>query len=150
MSRPGTVTPRSVKHARQVIDLPPIYADGLDAPELDAAIADRVESVPGGIAQQIVRLVVYDVPRPVARELDHAQIRAWKSVGAALSSRPAPAGAHRGHRRRARRAGDRRCPRWCTTGSSDRVLPAEIDRERFVARGVELVEQVETDGGDGT
>jgi hypothetical protein len=32
----------------------------------------------------------------------------------------------------------------------DRVLPGEIDRERFVARGVELVEQAETDGGDVT
>jgi len=30
-----------------------------------------------------------------------------------------------------------------------RVLPAEIDRERFVARGVELIEQVDTDAGDG-
>ena len=59
----GEVTPHLVKHARRVIDLPPLYADGLGAPELDAAIADRVASVPDGIAQQIVRLVVFDVPR---------------------------------------------------------------------------------------
>ncbi len=143
----GTVTPHSVKHARRVIDLPPIYADGLGAPELDAAIADRVESVPDGIAQQIVRLVVFDVPRTVARELNHAQIRAWKAAALHFHldlRRPV--------RNRATGVGapGRRqtLPEVVRDWLSDRVLPGEIDRERFVARGVELVEQAETDGGD--
>ena len=94
----AAVTPHLVQHARQVIDLPPVYADGLDASQLDAAIADRVESVAGGIAQQIVRLVVHDVPRPVAREVDHARIRAWKASALHFHldlRRPAPASAHR-------------------------------------------------------
>jgi hypothetical protein len=30
-----------------------------------------------------------------------------------------------------------------------RALPADIDRGRFVARGVELIEQTEAEGGDG-
>lgn len=141
----GMVTPHLVKHARQVIDLPPIYADGLDASQLDAAIADRVASVPGGLAQQIVRLVVHDVPRPVAREVDHARIRAWKAsalhfhldmrrpVRLRLTGSGAP-----GRRQT--------LPEVVHDWLEHRVLPSEIDRERFVARGVELIEQVDSDG----
>jgi exonuclease SbcD len=143
----GEVTPHSVQHARRVIDLPPLYADGLGAPELDAAIADRVGSVPGGIAQQIVRLVVFDVPRTVARELSHAQIRAWKAAALhfhldlrrPLSTRATGVGAP-GRRQT--------LPEVVRDWLSERMLPGEIDREQFVARGVELVEQAETDGGD--
>ena len=144
----GTVTPHLVQHARQVIDLPPIYADGLDASQLDAAIAGRVASVPGGIAQQIVRLVVHDVPRTVAREVDHARIRAWKASALHF---------HLDLRRPARLrltgsgAPGRRqtLPEVVHDWLEHRVLPSEIDRERFVARGVELIEQVDSDGGDG-
>jgi predicted phosphodiesterase len=143
----GTVTPHLVRHARRVFDLPPIYADGLDAPQLDTAIADRVASVPGGIAQQIVRLVVHDVPRPVAREVNHAQIRVWKAsalhfhldlrrpVRARLTGSGAP-----GRRQT--------LPEVVHDWLEHRVLPAEIDRARFVARGVELIEQIDSDGGD--
>lgn len=144
----GDVTPQLVQHARRVIDLPPLYADGLDASQLDAAIADRVASVDGGIAQQIVRLVVHDVPRPVAREVNHAQIRAWKAlalhfhldlrrpVRLRLSGSGAP-----GRRQT--------LPEVVHEWLAHRVLPAEIDRDRFVARGVELIEQVDSEGGDG-
>jgi hypothetical protein len=145
----GEVTPHLVQHARRVIDLPPIYADGLDASQLDAAIADRVASVEGGIAQQIVRLVVHDVPRPVAREVNHAQIRAWKASALHF---------HLDLRRPARirlvgsGAPGRRqtLPELVHDWLAHRVLPGEIDRERFVSRGVELIEQVDSDGGDGT
>ncbi len=144
----GEVTPHLVQHARRVIDLPPIYADGLDAAQLDAAIADRVASVDGGIAQQIVRLVVHDVPRPVAREVDHAQIRAWKALALHF---------HLDLRRpvRLRLTGSgapgrrQTLPEVVHDWLAHRVLPAEIDRERFVARGVELIEQVDSEGGDG-
>jgi hypothetical protein len=145
----GEVTPHSVKHARRVIDLPPIYADGLGAPELDAAIADRVDSIEDSIAQQIVRLVVFDVPRTVARELDHARIRAWKAsalhfhldLRRPVRNRTTGAGAP-GRRQT--------LPEVVRDWLGARMLPGEIDRERFVARGVELVEQAEPDGGGDT
>jgi hypothetical protein len=145
----GEVTPHSVKHARRVIDLPPIYADGLGAPELDAAIADRVDSIEDGIAQQIVRLVVFDVPRTVARELDHARIRAWKAsalhfhldLRRPVRNRTTGSGAP-GRRQT--------LPEVVRDWLGARMLPGEIDRERFVARGVELVEQAEPDGGGDT
>ncbi len=141
------MAPQSVSHARRVYDLPPIYADGLGAEELSAAIAARVNDHAPGIAMQIVRLVVFDVPRTVARELDHAQIRAWKS-----SALHFHLDLRRPVRNRATGAGapGRRqtLPDVVRDWLSHRALPGDIDRERFVARGVELVEQAETDGGD--
>lgn len=140
------VTRRPVRHARQVIDLPPIYADGLDAAQLDAAIAERVESVRGGIAQQIVRLVVHDVARPVAREVDHARIRAWKSSALHFHlDLRRPARVRSGSGAPGRR---QTLPEVVHEWLAHRLLPAEIDRDSFVARGVELIEQLESDGGD--
>lgn len=145
----GKVVPQPVSHARRVIDLPPLYADGWSAPELDAAIAARVADHPGGIDLQIVRLVVFDVPRTVARELDHAKIRGWKAAALhfhldlrrPVRNRVTGAGAP-GRRQT--------LPEVVRDWLSHRALPGEIDRERFVERGVELVEQAETDGGDVT
>ncbi len=68
-----------VEPARRVVDLDPISAAGCAAADLDRAIAAQVEEIPGGIDGQIVRQVVYDVPRTTARDLDHAAIRAIKA-----------------------------------------------------------------------
>jgi len=70
---------RSIPLARAVVDLSPIHAAGLSPAEIDAAIVARVDDVAGGIDDQIVRQVVYDVPRPLARDLDHARIRDLKA-----------------------------------------------------------------------
>ena len=60
---------------RKVLDLPPVSARGLNAEAVDAAIAEAAGKVPGGIDEKVVRLVVQDLPRHVARELDYKQIR---------------------------------------------------------------------------
>jgi hypothetical protein len=70
---------RDVPLARRVIDLAPIHASGLSAAEIDATIAAHIERVAAGIDDHIVRQLVYDVPRPVARDLDHARIRELKA-----------------------------------------------------------------------
>ena len=143
----GTVTPHSVKHARRVIDLPPIYADGLGAPELDAAIADRRGfRLRAALHSRSCGWWCSTCPRTVARELNHAQIRAWKAsalhfhldLRRPVRNRTTGVGAP-GRRQT--------LPEVVRDWLSDRALPGEIDRERFVARGVELVEQAETDGG---
>jgi DNA repair protein SbcD/Mre11 len=64
---------------RPIIDRPWISAKGLTAEEVDALIQASVETIPGGIRQKMVRLVVTDVPRPLARELNHRRIREWKA-----------------------------------------------------------------------
>lgn len=75
-------TGRHVFHAlppsRPLIDLPPVGARGLSPAELDERIRATVEAWDGGIDNKIVRLIVRDVPRHVARELDHKAIREYK------------------------------------------------------------------------
>ncbi len=75
---------------RTVLDLPRVSArlrdrlgDGpgsfLDPQQLDARVREVVESVPGGLDGKIVRLVLEEMPRELFRELDHAQLRAWRA-----------------------------------------------------------------------
>src|SRR5690348_14330103 len=75
-------TNRHVFHAlppsRPLIDLPPVSARGLSPAELDERVRATVEAWEGGIDNKIVRLIVRDVPRHVARELDHKAIREYK------------------------------------------------------------------------
>jgi exonuclease SbcD len=77
-------------NTRAMVDLPRIEAGGLGAEELDETIRASVERIPDGLAQKIVRLVIYDVPRAVVRELNHKRIREWKAeaVHFHLDARP--------------------------------------------------------------
>lgn len=77
-------------NTRAMVDLPRIEAGGLGAEELDETIRSAVESIPDGLGQKIVRLVIYDVPRAVVRELNHKRIREWKAeaVHFHLDARP--------------------------------------------------------------
>ncbi|MBA2708626.1 MAG: DNA repair exonuclease [Gemmatimonadaceae bacterium] len=67
-----------VKFERTVIDLPVIEGWQMTATQLSEAICSAVDGCPGGIDDQIVRLVVNDVPRHMLRELDHRSIREFK------------------------------------------------------------------------
>lgn len=64
--------------SRPLIDLPSFAARGMTAADVDLAIRERVDGAPGGIDERIVRLVVRDIPRHVARELDHKALREYK------------------------------------------------------------------------
>jgi len=148
---PGArVTFQPIAPARHHIELPPIRGAGLNAKELDAQIAAQVASAK--IDDQIVRLLVWDVDRATARDLDHAAIRGYKAraLNFQLDLR----------RPETRRA-------LGTTGSSPRrqtltetvrdflgrrPLDAELNRETFVKLGVEYLETAarvegETSGG---
>jgi hypothetical protein len=75
---PGAgVTFRDIVPVRRHIDLEPISGAGLNAKELDAKIAEQVAKAK--LDDQIVRLLVWDVDRAVARDLDHAAIRGYKA-----------------------------------------------------------------------
>jgi DNA repair protein SbcD/Mre11 len=133
-----------VPQAHKIHDLGPLYADGLDAPALSAAIAAEVARIDGGIADRIVRLVVYNVPRHVARELDHAAIRALKTAALHFRldlRRPEI------HRTVGVGAPGRRqtLPEMVRYYLEHRPLPADLDRERFVRLGGELMDAVERD-----
>ena len=74
----GELKFHSLPASRPFIDLPPVNARNLTAAETDERIRSSVESCVGGIDDKIVRLIVRDVPRHIARELDHKAIRDYK------------------------------------------------------------------------
>jgi DNA repair protein SbcD/Mre11 len=140
----GTVERRPVPLARAVLDLAPIEADGLAADAINALIAERVAAVPGSVDDKVVRLLVRDVPRHVARELDHAAIRACKARALHFHldlRRPEV------HRTIGMGAPGRRqtLPELVRTYLERRPLPAELDRDAFVRLGEALIDGVERD-----
>lgn len=60
---------------RPVIDLPPLRARELTAPEINAQLAARLASIDGGLEGKIVRLVVHDVERARWSDLDWNLVR---------------------------------------------------------------------------
>jgi DNA repair exonuclease SbcCD nuclease subunit len=140
----GRVDRRPVAAARRVLDLEPVMAEGKSAEAVDALIAERIASIPGGISDQIVRLRVLDVPRHVARELNHAAIRALKAQ--ALHFR---LDVRRPETLRTTGVGSpgrrQTLPELVSSYLERRPLPAELDREAFVRLGRDLMESVERD-----
>jgi hypothetical protein len=139
-----TVTHQPIEPARVILDLPPLPGEGMAAAALDRLIGDRLAQVPGGIADKILRLRVYDVPRHIGRELGHAAIRGYKAealhfhldvrrpeiqraVGVGAPGRRQP------------------LPELVRDYLSRRPLPTELDREAFVRLGGELLDGVERD-----
>jgi exonuclease SbcD len=144
----GTVERQPVPLSRAVLDLEPVRAEGLTAAEVDGLIAARVARVSGGVRDRIVRLRVYDVPRHVARELDHATIRALKAEALHfhLDVRPPETQRLLGVGSPGRR---QTLPELLGEYLARRPLPGDVDRDAFVRKGVELLEAVERDLVDG-
>lgn len=63
---------------RSVVDLPQLAVRGMAAAEIDRAIRTAVDACPGGIDDAVVRLLVRDVPRHIARDLDHRALREYR------------------------------------------------------------------------
>ena len=143
----GRAEPHPVELARRVIDLPALQGAGLGPEELQTRITNRVAGTTDGIADQVVRLVVHDVPRHVARQLDHAAIREWKAEALHFHldlRRPEPArtvGVGTPGRRQT-------LPEIVADYLARRPLPAEVDRAAFVRAGTALVESAATDGAE--
>lgn len=138
----GTASRRPVPGARRVLDLPEIEGAGLGSADLDRMLAEQVAGVAGGVEGQIVRQVIRNVPRHIGRELDYTAIREYKARALHFqldlrrpeSPREAGVGA----------PGQRHTlPEIVEDYLRRRLLPGDLDRERFVATGVELMAQVE-------
>lgn len=131
-----------LKQARALVDLPPIAARGLTAADIDTAIRANVERQPGGIKDRIVRQVVRDIPRHVARELDHHQIREFKRLALNFhldTRRPEII------RRSASGAPGRRPSLIDTVRDRlwSRPLPADIDRQALVELGLRYLREAD-------
>jgi exonuclease SbcD len=139
---------RPVAPARRHLDLKPIHGAGLTAKQLDARIAETIERSKPAIDGQVVRLVVWDVARATAHELDHQAIRAYKAraLHFQLDLRRPEAAYRIGVTAPARR---QTLPETVRDFLSRRLLDAEIPREEFVRTGVEYVEQVGNEEGAG-
>ena len=129
--------------SRPIVDLPFINARGMSAADLDAAIQAGAERVSGGVDDKIVRQVVRDVPRHIARELDHKALRELKrralhyhldtrrpevirsSASGGPGRRPSLADTVREHLQR-------------------RVMTSDIDRDRLVSLGLDYLREAET------
>ena len=74
----GRHTFHTLKSSRALVDLPWIKARDMTAAEIDQRIRAGVDGCSGGIDDKIVRLTVWDIPRHIARELDHKAIREYK------------------------------------------------------------------------
>ena len=133
---------RRVPAARDVLDLEPVRAEGLSASAIDAEIALRLAAIPGGVADKIVRLRVYDIPRHVARELNHAAIRGYKTdaLHFHLDLRRPEVQRTIGVGAPGRR---QTLPDLVSSYLAGRPLPAELDRAAFVRLGQELMDSVE-------
>lgn len=129
---------RHLSPARRHVELPPIEGKGLVPTELDERIAAQVAAAKPPIDDQIVRQLVFDVPRATARELDHAAIRGFKARALHFQldlrrpevRRLEVSGAP-GRRRTLREAVGEFLER--------RPLDADLDRAEFVRLGVEYV-----------
>ena len=139
---PGArVSFRPIALARRFLDLPSIQGAGLTPKELDAEIARRAGATKPAIDDQVVRLVVYDVSRATARDLDHAAVRAFKARALNFHldlRRPVE------HRVTGVGAPGRRqsLPELMREFLRRRPLDADLDREEFVRLGQEYLEAV--------
>lgn len=134
----GVVTRQPVALARVVHDLPRLKVRDLQVADVDRRIAERLASVPGGLDDAIVRLVIEDIPRHVVRELDHAAIRTAKTRALHL---------HLDFRRPVSSATEesgapgrsQTLPELVTEFLRRRPIPERVSRKRFVRTGLEVL-----------
>lgn len=127
---------------RTYVDLTPIDGLGLGASELDARIAAAVNACRGGIDEKVVRLVIRNVARHVARDFDHRVLREYKkrALHFHLDVRPPEA---------LRTSASGAPGRSVTLAETlhqrlvERPLDKELDREQFVTLGMEYLATVE-------
>ena len=138
----GTQTFHNLPASREFIDLRPLSARGMTTEELDDAIAEVVESTPGGIDDKVVRLVVYDVPRHVARQLDHRQLRDFRrrALHFQLDTRRPETIRSSGRGAPGRRAS---LDELVRDKLRERIIPPDVDRDSLVELGVKYLKDAE-------
>lgn len=128
--------------SRDFIDLPSFSAKGMTVDELNARMRKVVEQDARDIDDQVVRLIIFDLPRHMARELDHKLLREYKrralnfhlDVRRPETSVIAMTGAP------GKRAS---LAELLRTHLANRLIDADIDREQLIARGLEYLDQAE-------
>lgn len=143
------VTERYVTPARQHIELEPIRAAGLTAKQIDELIAAAVKQAKPPIDHNVARLMVWDVARATAHDLDHQAIRGYKARALHFQL-----DIRRPEERYRVGVGAPSRRQTLTENVRDflsrRLLDADVPRDEFVRTGVEYVEQAGRADGDST
>ncbi len=132
----------SLEASRRLIDLPAFSARGMAAADVDSRILGSIDGCADGIDNKVVRLVIRDIPRHIARELDHQALRGYKRRALHFlldTRRPEIIRVH-GHGAPGRR------PSLAETVREklrSRVLESDIDRESLVSLGLRYLEEAE-------
>jgi hypothetical protein len=142
----GAQTFHPVPPSRPIIDLPPISARGLTVAEVDERIVASVNGCRGGIEDKIVRLIVRDLPRHIARDLDHKALREFKrrALHFHLDTRRPEMVRLAGHGAPGKRPSLADVVR---EKLMSRVLESDIDRKELVALGLRYLAEAESTVG---
>ncbi|MGH7538046.1 MAG: metallophosphoesterase family protein [Gemmatimonadales bacterium] len=134
------VTKRYVALQRHHIELEQIHAKDLSAKQIDEKIAEAVRASKPPIDGNVVRMLVWDVARATAHDLDHHAIRGYKvrALHFQLDLRRPEQRYHVGVGAPARRL---TLPELVRDFLSRRLLDADVPRDELVRTGVEYVEQ---------
>ncbi len=138
----GTHTFVPVPLERRFIDLEAVDAHALSPADVDALVADRVNGIRDGLEDAVVRLVVREIPRHVARDLDHKAIREYKrrALHFQLDTRKPELV----RTRSASGAGGARpsLPMLLREKLEQRPISNDVDRMAFVSLGMSYLERV--------
>lgn len=139
----GAHTFHALPPSRELVDVPTISARGLSVAEVDALIRQAVEGVRGGIDDRVVRIVVRDLPRHIARELDHKQLREFKrrALHFHLDTRRPEVARHSGSASPGRRPSLQEVVR---EKLQSRLLESDIDRDALVELGLRYLREADT------
>ena len=120
---------------REVVELRPIDAADLSAADLDLRIQHRIESIPGGHVNRILRLVVENIPRAVQSDLDFAMVRDIRSEALHFDLQLRPPGAD-GRTGASAESGQAKSleEEWGEFAESYQV-PADVRRDDFASLG---------------
>jgi exonuclease SbcD len=138
----GRQTFHRIPPVREFLDLPRIEGRGMSAPDLDGALAAAVARASGGIEGKVVRAVARNVPRHIARELDHKALRDFQRRALHFhldTRRPEVI-------RRDASGGPGRRPslaEMLRNSLRSRVLASDIDHETLVELGLHYLREAE-------
>ncbi len=152
-----TATRQKTFHAiktRDLRSLDPIHGEGLSADEIMERVNQAVEGVKGGLNEKVVRLRVFDAPRSVQADLDHARLRELRASALHFDlaiTPPRPKGFQTAVEGSVRRTLEQE---W-SDFVAERELPGGVERDRLTALGLEYLalasaERVPTDAATDT
>ena len=138
----GEHTFHALTPSREFVDLPMLSARGLTTEEVNARVLGLVENWPGGIDDKVVRLVIRDLPRHVARQLDHKQLREFRrrALHFHLDTRRPEIIRSVGHGAPGRRPS---LAEFVRDKLRERMVPHDVDRDALVDLGLRYLKDAE-------